>query len=236
MKVVYWAWAISGVSMTVLAIALGLLIRQTWLGILIDNRGRYSLTHFQIVLWSLVVLSLISGVFFGRLIHHVKGPLDFPIPSQVLAVLGISVGSATASVTIKATKDTLEKKSKKVQIARTTKDTAHFQQVFLIEEGELADEAIDVTKFQNFWITVILVVAYVALAVGRIGRVSGHGLSRLGLPGFSQSFVTLLLISHGGYLVGKIPNRPGTPPEDTKAKTPKAPDGPGSASNEAEGA
>ena len=40
---------------------------KRWLGILIDDRYRYSLTHFLIVLWSIVILSLIAGVFFGRL-------------------------------------------------------------------------------------------------------------------------------------------------------------------------
>ena len=32
--------------------------------LLIDTRGRYSLTHFQIVLWSLIVISLITGLFW----------------------------------------------------------------------------------------------------------------------------------------------------------------------------
>jgi hypothetical protein len=36
------------------------------LGILIDDRGRYSLTRLQLSLWTLVVLSLTAGVFAAR--------------------------------------------------------------------------------------------------------------------------------------------------------------------------
>jgi xanthosine utilization system XapX-like protein len=69
---------------------------------MIDSRGRFSLTHLQLVLWPLVVLSLVAGVFFGRLWAGVDDPLGFDIPSELLGVLGISVGSAVTAQCVKA--------------------------------------------------------------------------------------------------------------------------------------
>jgi len=69
---------------------------------------------------------------------------------------------------------------------------------------------IDVAKFQNFWITLILVVAYVAQTIKAFNDVTSPG-DISALPGFAGTFVTLLGISHAGYIAGKLPNRPGTP-------------------------
>ena len=93
---IYVAWGASALVIVALAIGLSFLMKppHPLLGILIDNRGRYSLTHFQLVVWSIVILSLISGVFWGRLAEGVSDPLSFKIPSEVLGLLGITVGSA----------------------------------------------------------------------------------------------------------------------------------------------
>jgi len=47
------------------------LVSGRWLGILIDYRKRYSLAHFQVVVWSLVLLSLVGAVFLARLLARV---------------------------------------------------------------------------------------------------------------------------------------------------------------------
>jgi hypothetical protein len=75
----------------------------------------------------------------------------------------------------------------------------------------MADKVIDVTKFQNFWITLILVGAYVVLAVATISSLSDIG-QLMSLPGLSANLVSLLAISHAGYLAGKIPSPAGEPP------------------------
>ncbi len=209
---VLWGWVIAAALLLLFAAALGLrAINRGLFGILIDQRGRYSLTQVQLVLWSIVVLSLIAGVFWGRLAGGLaQNALNFTIPTNLLLVLGISVGSAAATTVIKAQKDS----STPDTIAASHPDLLisppPFAQVFLVEEGAMADKVIDVTKFQNFWITLILVGAYVAQSVSYV-----LGLSAIAdlttLPDFSQNFVTLLGISHAGYIVGKIPNQAGTP-------------------------
>jgi hypothetical protein len=178
------------------------------MGILVDSRRRYSLTQLQIVLWTIVILSLISGVFWARLIDgSARTALDFAIPSELLVIMGISVGSTVAAVTVKASKDHLRGPN----IAATPVGTApSFMQVFTVEEGAGADQTIDVTKLQNFWITLLLVTAYVALCIGQFNDLTKIS-DLTTLPSLSSDFIALLAISHGAYLAGKLPNRNGSP-------------------------
>ena len=133
--------------------------------------------------------------------------LDFTIPDELLIVVGISIGSTAVSTVIKAQKD----RSNPGTIAASGPgDKPRLAQIFLLEEGDMADQTIDVAKFQNFWITLILIVAYVA-QTGKVfnGLHSPSDITEL--PGFAGTFVTLLGISHAGYVAGKLPNRPGVP-------------------------
>ncbi len=65
MGAIFVSWGISGAVLLGLAIAVGVAVTSRIDGILIDERGRYSLTHLQLCLWTIVILSLISGVFSG---------------------------------------------------------------------------------------------------------------------------------------------------------------------------
>src|SRR5215467_4705071 len=76
-------WAGSAFVLIALGMVVGLVATGRLLGLLIDSRGRYSLTHLQLSLWTIVILSLLAGVFFGRWQHNVD-PLGFSIPSVVL--------------------------------------------------------------------------------------------------------------------------------------------------------
>jgi hypothetical protein len=207
MSSVFVAWALSAGALFALALALGRTIRRGYFGILIDNRGRYSLTHLQLVLWSIVIISLISGVFWGRLFDNAGGALKFTFPDELLALFGITVGSAVTASVVKSAKDTDRPGA---MAASDEQHPPRFAQIFLLEEGALADHVIDVTKFQNFWFTIILVAAYIGLAVSTI-KDAESAAKIVALPGFSGNFTTLLGISHAAYIAGKLPNRPGPP-------------------------
>lgn len=210
-------WIICAAVMCLVAIVLGLAYRKSWLGILIDTRGRYSLTHLQLVAWSIVIISLIAAVAFLRLGAPGKtGALDFDIPNQVLLLLGISVTSAVTSTVIKAQKDQNSATAKSVATS-DSKKPPKFAQVFLLEEGKLADKVIDISKFQAFFVTLILILAYVGAAVAMLSGTQPENITAL--PDLSTTFVTLLGISHAGYLAGKIPNRPGVPEGANQAQT-----------------
>jgi hypothetical protein len=213
MTTILVAWAASALALLALAMTLGMRLRPSRgpLGILIDARGRYSLTHLQIVVWSIVVLSLVSGLFWGRLVDGVPDPLGFSIPDQVLGLLGISAGSAVTAMAVKAGKDATPTGRSRVAASSMALDPPRFSQVFLMEEGACADHVIDVTKFQNFIITLTLVVAYVAMGVDMIAR-ADRPAQLTALPTFSGTLLALLGISHGAYVAGKLPSQAGTPP------------------------
>ena len=198
MTSVYVWWGISAAVLVTSAAWLGRTVKQNILGILLDNRGRYSLSQFQIVLWTLVVLSLLSGVFFARVFGGVATPLNITIPNELLIVMGISVGSAATASAIKASKDLKDARIR-------TKDLPKFSQLYLAEEGS-GPETIDVTRFQNFWLTLIVIVAYVATAVAYIAA-QGTPAEITALPPFDPTLLGLLGISHAGYLAGKLPDQ-----------------------------
>src|SRR5262245_47691185 len=95
-------WLVSLVVLLTLAALVGKAIKQGILGIFIDGRGRYSLTHFQVALWTIVVLSSALGV----LISNGFDPKAVQLSPQLLGLMGISVGSGVLATGVKATKDT----------------------------------------------------------------------------------------------------------------------------------
>ena len=199
-------WGISAFVLITLGAALGYLTTRQLLGLLIDSRGRYSLTHLQLALWTIVILSLIAGVFFGRWQHNAP-PLGFSVPSVVLELLGISTGSAVTVTAAKSAKNSARPKN--VAAAAPGPWRPSLLQV-LLEEGTYADQVVDITKFQNFVITVVLVLAYIGLAVQTITT----AVSRPAWPRYPVSaatFIVLLGISHAAYLAGKLPSPDGQP-------------------------
>jgi hypothetical protein len=154
-----------------------------------------------------VILSLLAGVFFGRWQHNVD-PLGFTIPPVVLGLLGISVGSAVTVTAAKTAKDTTRPAN--VAAAAPGRWRPSLIQIFLVEEGTYADQVVDITKFQNFVITVVLVLAYIGLAVHTV-TAAGNAAKVTALPGFAGTFLVLLGISHAGYLAGKLPAPAGQP-------------------------
>ena len=192
------------------AVVLGLAANSRIDGILIDERGRDSLTHFQLCLWTITVLSLLSGVFFG-LVHGVTNPLNIVIPDQVLLLLGIVLGSAVTATGVKRAKDVIRPGNVAVSGGSDLATAPKLMQMFLVEEGASANEAVDIAKFQGFVITILLVISYISVTVNAISA-AGTAQNMTSLPGFNGKAVLILLgISQGAYVAGKIPNSAGEP-------------------------
>jgi hypothetical protein len=211
MAAIFIAWAISGAVLLGFAIILGLLANSRIDGILIDHRGRYSLTHFQLCLWTITVISLLSGVFFGRLVHGVNNPLNIRIPPEVLWLLGIALGSAVTATGVKRAKDVTRPENVAVSGGSDSATAPYLMQIFLVEEGGATKDAVDITKFQGFVITLLLVISYITVTVNAINA-AGTAQHMTSLPGFKgQGLLILLGISQGAYVTGKIPNSAGEP-------------------------
>jgi hypothetical protein len=97
------AWALAAGFLVIFALAVGFFAtNHGLLGILVDHRPRYSLTHFQIVLWTIVILSSAIGV----LIANKLDPASLVLTPQLLGLMGISAGSAVFATAVKGAKDT----------------------------------------------------------------------------------------------------------------------------------
>ena len=180
------------------------------LGILIDGRGRYSLNHLQIVLWTLLVLSTLLALFF-----YTRPPLvvSLQIPTTLLVLMGISVGSAATSGAIKSGKAVRNAAVQTEGILPAAavmpgSDSIRLPprpaQVVLQEEGPLIDQVVDVTKFQNLIFTLVIAAVYVTLLIDK---------AKSGSPGYPDldavpNLLWLLGVSHAGYLAGKLPDKP----------------------------
>jgi hypothetical protein len=202
----YVSWVVSAMIIVGLAAWAGYGARKKCVGILIDNRGRFSLNHLQIVMWTVLILSAVMGLFVARFHAGEANLLGFSIPEELLVLMGISVGSATVGGAAKSAKDATAARIARVGTGTlklsngATKDiTAKFSQIFLEEEGDMADQAVDVTKFQNFMFTLLTGIAFVVLACKQT--------TMQGLPPLSKEMLWLLGISHGGYIGGKLPTK-----------------------------
>ncbi|MCW5983142.1 MAG: hypothetical protein KIT09_33945 [Bryobacteraceae bacterium] len=195
-----WFWIGSFVVLIFLAGLMGYACLKNWLGLLIDDRGRFSLNHLQLLMWTLLVLSTLCAAFL------VSGldPESLRIPQELLILMGISVGSATLAGAVKSSKDlpgsTALVARRGMQVDRPDGTKAPIEpkisQVFLEEEGKQADAAINITKFQNFAFTIVAGLAYVVLTL------RSHG-----FPVLPEQVLWLVGISHSGYIGGKIPNK-----------------------------
>jgi hypothetical protein len=193
------AWAISLIILLGLAGWIGTKTTKSVLGILIDSRGRYSLTHFQIVLWTLVILSSVIGV----LVAHDFDPTKLLLSTQLLGLMGISAGSAVLATGVKGAKDALGATANvakggtfQLSSGATTTISPRFSQIWLEEEGDQADKVVSITKFQNFIFTLVIFGVYVAIA-----------LKTGGLPTLPENIIWLIGISQAGYVGGKIPDK-----------------------------
>ena len=222
-----WSWII---ILGLMIFFFGLLGRSygelRWSKILIDDRKQMSLSRFQLVLWTLVILSAYLAIVLGR-IHAIditdpsasaalQSAMIIAMPWQLIALLGISLTAVAGTSLILGTKkgieltpdrasdiqDMLDKKNRRnegtVCENKEIKD-ANFTDMF--KGDEVADCAtINMAKVQMFFFTIVIVVAY-SLIILNLMIVKPP--VELAFPEFSQELVTVLGLSNAGYLTEK---------------------------------
>jgi hypothetical protein len=206
---------------------------HNFLGVLISNRNLMSLSRFQMVAWTIVVLSGFVVLAMIRIRFGIADPLKFDVDKSLYAAMGISLASlvgtpfllnqkkdddpsreAVLKTAIATDDKNVDTNRQGTLYANPSPDDARFSDVF--EGDEVGNTAyVDVAKLQMFVLTIVLVVAYGASLwqrfwdIADIAKTLPLGKGGLpatlvgGLPVLSSTQVALLLISHAGYLTSK---------------------------------
>ena len=200
----FWAFVLIGLLMLAVAVVLGFASKGRFDGVLIDRYNRITLAHFQILLWTLLVLASYSAAMFTNLMAGSSGinALDVSIPPELWLAMGISAGSFTTSKVLK-----LKIPDSDIEQNTGGPGDASWIDMFNsdVKQGE---KAVDLSKLQMFFFTAILVAGYGATVANQLLNAKGP----IGaLPALNNTFITLLLISNGTYLARKsaylIPNK-----------------------------
>lgn len=173
-----------------------------WLGLLVDQRNRVSMSRAQLAIWSLLIISAVitEGTLNVFLWHPGPvgdpGPLDLQIPASVWGLLGLSGASAIGAPLILIGKggDAVAKKPKNTQ---TLLDAVH-------SDDAASADCLDLSKLQNLFLTLAVVLVY-AIAIGKsiaeAGTADQSGALALArFPDLGAGFVALLGVSHATYL------------------------------------
>lgn len=215
-------WVIVAGSMLVFVISLGLHICGRPMGILIDERNEMSLSRFQLVTWTLIILSAFVTIALERVFAGVFSPLAIELPWQLWALMGISTTSLVGFPLIKSTKkrktstDDSKKKTAKshdveepdikeisegILYVKRSIDEAEFSDIFQGEEIANSSQ-IDLAKVQMFFFTLIAAISYVVILFNWIVTKEPDALGSF--PELSEGLIAILAISHAGYLGNKI--------------------------------
>jgi hypothetical protein len=194
-------------------------------GVFIDSRNRISLSRFQMILWTGLVLSAIWAAMSWNVRNATDHGLgDLKIPSELFEVLGLAAFTGLASPILlsqKRNRDpdldqfatelaTLQKSGTNtggygndgMVVTRNSPAEANWSDLFRGDEtGNLASP--DVGKLQNFLFTILLVSGYCGALLAKFSAIE-PGTAAPDFPGFSDTMVVFLGISHAAYLSTKV--------------------------------
>ena len=97
-------WWVMLVLLTLFVLILGHGTTGRFVGALIDQRNKISLSRLQLIIWTIVILSAFITAAFWNLINSKVGPLGIALPSEVWLLLGISTASLVGSPLILSNK------------------------------------------------------------------------------------------------------------------------------------
>ncbi len=202
-------WIGTLILLTFFILLAGRVLTGNWLGILIDERKKMSLSRFQTVLWSVLILSAFLAAAISNLLvaNNPTGTLSISIPPELLGILGISVTSlAGAPLILNSKKGPIDRNGD----GKDPSDRPRWSD--MLKGDDVANAAyLDLGKVQMFYFTIILVLAYGAalVAMFMLADPKHHAISEF--PALNPTTVGLFGISHAGYLVYKAVPRDQSP-------------------------
>ena len=218
-------WGIIFALMAAFLICAGYNRTRRVAGCLIDARNRMSLSRFQLICWTLLVLSaFITAVLYNIQVNLSGQAMLVAIPEALWVVMWISTTSLIGSpLLLKTTKDELAKdklppgtseKDAKVLLpgAASCNDCMTEARWSELLQGETNanDRVLDIARVQMFYFTWIALLMYTYLLVDTFVKAGStaeaYGIDSL--PPVSGGLIALLGISHTAYLAKKRINEP----------------------------
>jgi hypothetical protein len=218
-----FSWLFVAVLMAAFMAVVGLYVMGRPTGVLINERNLMSLSRFQMVLWSIIVLSAYFTMVVARIKQCDPNPLSIQIDWHLLALMGISATSLLGAPLIQSTKATKqpqdaavtktanllgqqhdEVNSDRQGILYVNHTPADAQLADMFEGDELSNTAsVDLGKVQMFFFTVIVAFSYSVILFNNLANAPCNPDLLKGFPILSDGLVALLGISHAGYLTTK---------------------------------
>lgn len=219
-----WTWAILLLLMVAFIMCAGYNATGEYFGCLIDPRNRMSLSRFQLICWTLLVLSaLLASVLYNIQFKAAGEDALVAIPKALWVLMGISTTSLLGSPLLLQAKDKKAKEgngdsgdstvnsehsSNCVHNKSTAKEAGWGDLLF--GEAENNAKVLDVARVQMFYFTLIALLIYIYLIINTFREASngsgGYGINSL--PEVSGGLVALLGISHTAYLAKKSIDEP----------------------------
>ncbi len=156
-----------------------------------DDDWYPSLALFQFVMWTSIIGFLFLGIYLMRVF---AGVLSFPptIPTNILTLLGISVGVPIVSGCVSSIKYTTDTPKKRPLTLKPYSS--------MLEENDKPT----LTRFQMFMWTWIGIIIYLALFIAMITAPGAlQAVQNLSLPDIDPTLVALMGLSQAGYIGGK---------------------------------
>ena len=216
----YQSWLVVVFALVGFIVIAGLGVTGAWRGAFIDERNMISLSRFQMLVWTVLVLSAYGAITISRAQTDPTTALDVGVPQTLWILMGISTTSLVGSPLLKNTKkdpnlalraddqaqvldNQREGLAEHVRVegrivSKKSIEDARWSDLFIGEEVSNVAH-LNLAKIQMFFFTVLVVLSY-GVAVGKL-LVSTN--SPAALPDIGEGMLALFGISHGGYLIDK---------------------------------
>ena len=213
------SWPLTAALMLFMIMAIGWFVNGRVAGVLINERNMMSLSRFQMVLWTLIVLSGYAAIAMNRAGGGLgTGALEITIPPNIWMLLGISSAALVGSPLMTSNK------SKEVPtgiLAGTERADMGILSVYEnVQEASFTDlfkgeeiknwNYVDVAKLQMFLFTVIVAIVYCI----QLYQIIAHGdlSTKIEFPSIDEGMLTLMGISNAAYLghkgIDQTPSKP----------------------------
>jgi hypothetical protein len=212
-------------ALTALMIAVGVSVTHRFWGILINERNVMSLSRFQAVLWTVLILADYATILLGRAWQGMSlvDAKDLLRP-DLLMLMGISYGSAVGTSIVNANKAGKRTPATAVADAQANlndedgnftaaqgvmyknKDISDANVGDLFQGDELADaHTTDLSKVQMFFFTIVSAVVFLGTADAMFTNMKSIG--DVLIPQLPENLIALMGISHAAYLGNKAVTR-----------------------------